>query len=73
MKNTFAKKIYKNKYETDLSYDQFMAYLTKGLSLLRTSKPGNLNDNDIKAMNIAMEYNLELVIKQSSSSREFYD
>jgi hypothetical protein len=72
MKNSFAKKIYRNKYERDLSYDQFMSYLTKGLSLLRTSKPNNLSDNDIKAMNIAMEYNLELVIRQSSAN-EFYD
>ena len=73
MKSTFAKNIYHKKYEGQISYDQFMAYLAKGLSLLKNCNPAKMNDKDIIAMNIAMDYNMETIVRQVSSSKEYYD
>lgn len=73
MGTTFAKNIYKKKYEGQLSFDEFLSSLNRGMKLLKRGKPQMLDATDSVAMEIALEYNMELVFKQLTVSQEDYD
>ena len=72
MASSFVMNIYRRKYEGQITFDQFQAYLNKGLNLLRRSKP-TADPQDAKAIEIALEYNMESVMRQLNSSQDFYD
>jgi hypothetical protein len=73
MASSFVMNIYRRKYEGEISFDQFQAYLNKGLTLLRRSKPST-DPQDAKAIEIALEYNMESVMRQlNASNSDYYD
>ena len=57
-----ATQLYDHKYRMLLNYEYYMDLLHKGVSLLQAqSLEKNVHGVDMKAMNIALEYNIELL------------
>lgn len=71
MTNTLASSVYARKYKTTLSFDEFLSYLNYGMKLLKRSKPRHLDQAESIAMEIALEYNMEQVMKQVSFTDDY--
>lgn len=68
MENNFISHIYKDKYKAQLSYDQYLTFLNRGQKILKKRKENsNMSDQEIMAMNIALDYNMQVVVYQLST------
>ena len=70
MNRSVATDVYQHQYVNELSEEKYMTLLTKGLELLaRNPNTDKLfvnrfyRDDDLKAVNIAMAYNQELMVR----------
>jgi len=60
-----AKEVYKSKYQQMLAMDQFFAYLQNGIDLLKSDSLGKTNNPmQMIAMNIALEYNMQVMVNE---------
>lgn len=65
MENNFISHIYKDKYKGQFSYDQYLTFLNKGQKILKKRKENsNMTDQEVMAMNIALDYNMQVVVYQ---------
>jgi hypothetical protein len=74
MRHSIAKDLYKNKYQSELSMDQYYAYLKTGLDLLKQNDTARDQDTRIiKAINIALDYKLRILLSGITGTKGIYD
>ena len=71
MGNTFASSVYAKNYKSRLSFEEFLNYLNYGLKLLKRGKPHRMDEAESIAMEIALEYNMEQLMKQIAYTDDY--
>lgn len=62
MELEITKGIYEHKYQEKVSYDNYLEHVEHGLELLDTHT-GVSDVNELQDMNMALEYNMEVMLK----------
>jgi hypothetical protein len=62
MQFEIAKDIYEHKYQDSVSYDQYLGQVEHGLDLLGSDQ-GGMDVEELHDMNLALEYNMEVIMK----------
>jgi hypothetical protein len=74
MRHSIAKDLYKNKYQSELSLDEYYSYLKAGLDLLKQNDAARDQDTRIiKAINIALDYKLRILLSGITGTKGIYD
>ena len=62
MELEITKDIYEHKYQEKVSYDNYLEHVEHGLELL-DNHTGVSDVNELHDMNMALEYNMEVMLK----------
>lgn len=66
MQQELIQKIHNQKYQNQLSLDDYIGQVALGLQLITTSGLNCKNSSENKAVNLALEYNMELMVNYLS-------
>ncbi|MBL7717669.1 MAG: hypothetical protein JNL72_02435 [Flavipsychrobacter sp.] len=62
MQFEIAKDIYEHKYQDRVSLDNYLEHVEHGLNLLE-NQSGSTDIQELEDMNLALEYNMEVMLK----------
>lgn len=62
MKEEIVRKLYQQKYSDQYTFDDYQNNVSLGLQIIKTSDVNNQDANACKAINLALEYNIELMV-----------
>jgi hypothetical protein len=60
MQQVVIQRLYKDKYSTEMSIDDYISHVALGLQLIKTTLLGQ-SEHVCKAINLALEFNIELM------------
>ena len=66
MKHELAQKIHEQKYQESMSIDEYNQSLDQGFDLIKTTGLQQATGQNSQAVNLALEYNLELMVSYLS-------
>ena len=67
-----AELVYKEKYEKEMTLDEYMEYLNKGLNMLRDNvQESSLTLRQMKALRIALEFKRQMIANKLKGANSF--
>jgi hypothetical protein len=63
MELEITKGIYEHRYQDKVSYDNYLEHVEHGLELLNNHNSNNSELAELADMNLALEYNMEVMLK----------
>ena len=66
MQQELVQKIHEQKYQAQMSFEEYSNTLNEGFDLIRTSGLGSADSKSRHAVNLALEYNMELMVNYLS-------